>query len=65
MDFKSAINTSMTMPASNASDCTRPMAEHVQTAAQSSLMRSVADAMPAQIAYFDREHMCCRFANTR
>ena len=65
MDFKSAINTSMTMPASNASDCTRPMAEHVQTAAQSSLMRSVADAMPAQIAYFDREHMRCRFANTR
>lgn len=39
--------------------------EQAQAAAQSSLMRSVADAMPAQIAYFDSTQMRCRFANER
>ncbi len=40
-------------------------AEQAQAAAQSSLMRAVADAVPAQLAYFDSTELRCRFANER
>ena len=69
MDFKSAINGHMTTPTqpvpAPVPDGNHPHPAHAQSAAQSSLMRSVADAMPAQIAYFDREQLRCRFANAR